>query len=38
MSTRYLGIRISYKLQHGQKSKLKRDSSLKNDDQNSGVL
>ena len=38
MSTRYLGIRISYTLQHGQKSKLKRDSSLKNDDQNSGVL
>lgn len=37
MTTRYLGLNISYTLQNGQKSKLKRDSSLINNDQNSGV-
>lgn len=37
MSTRYVGLNISYTFQHGEKSKLKRDSSLSNSDQSSGV-
>ena len=37
MTTRYIGFNISYTFQQGQRSKLKRDSSLINADQNSGV-
>lgn len=37
MSTRYVGLNISYTFQYGEKSKLKRDSSLTNSDQSSGV-
>lgn len=37
MNARYVGLNISYTFQYGEKSKLKRDSSLSNSDQNSGV-
>lgn len=37
MSSRYVGLNVSYTFQYGEKSKLRRDSSLKNSDQNSGV-
>ena len=37
MIARYFGISISYTFQRGKKSNLKRDSSLINSDQNSGV-
>lgn len=37
MVARYFGISISYTFQQGKKSNLKRDSSLINHDQNSGV-
>lgn len=37
ITTRYIGINISYTLQYGEKSKLKRDSSLTNSDLNSGI-
>jgi len=38
INARRIGLNISYTFQHGQKSKLKRDSSLINSDQHSGVL
>lgn len=37
MDARYVGFSISYTFQRGQRSKLKRDSSLMNSDQDSGV-
>lgn len=37
MKTRYVGLNISYTFQYGKKSNLKRDSSLSNSDQASGV-
>lgn len=37
MIARYFGVSISYTFQQGKKSNLKRDSSLINSDQNSGV-
>lgn len=38
MTARYVGFKLSYTYQRGEKSKLKRDSYLKNSDQESGVL
>jgi hypothetical protein len=38
MTVRYVGVDVVYTFQRGQKSKLKRDSSLINSDQNNGVL
>lgn len=37
LTTRYVGVNISYTFQYGEKSKLKRDFSLSNSDQNLGV-